>query len=315
MAAKCHACGFDQLNRVEKVSINSLAEAWANQKLHGPAVSSETIYEYIVADLQTTEVEFWKCAVCGLESASPMRSWSAAHYPNEIQELGFDHERALTHLAKLSKRRLLEIGCSDGRFLQRAARLGHETVGIDFSPAAVEASRDKGLDARLCNLRNIDSGLSKSDKFDVIAIFQVIEHLEEPNEFFSQILSFAAPNASLFVGCPSHLRFAKGFKHPERLGLSDFWDYPPQHTLRWTPNSLRALLQNHGWKVEAVEFEPFSLVGAASQMTALYGLDSGWYTRTNKRRFETIKWMGRLLGHRTFNPMTGIRLFVRATRA
>lgn len=312
MLDTCPACRSHELTSVEKVPIRSLAEAWANENSHGPQVSSDMIYEYIASDLQTTEVEFWQCERCGLESGSPMRSWTSAHYPTEVQELGFDQQRALSHLAKLSKKRVLEIGCSDGRFLEKAASLGHEAVGIDFSAPAVEAAREQGLDVRLCNLKNIDSDLVNSKQFDVMALFQVIEHLEEPNEFFSQLRSLATPGAALFIGCPSHLRYGRRFQHPQRVGLSDFWDYPPQHTLRWTPKALKAFLQNHGWAVNAIEFEPLNVLGAASQMTALHGLDSGWYTNKLRRRQETIKWMGRLLTHQLFRRMSGIRLFLRA---
>ncbi|HKO97127.1 MAG TPA: class I SAM-dependent methyltransferase [Pyrinomonadaceae bacterium] len=244
-----------------------------------------------------------------------MRSWTSTHYPEEVQDLGFDQQQALRRLARLPRKRVLEIGCSDGRFLAKAESLGHQATGIDFSPFAVKRARANGLDVRDCNLKEIMSGLARSEKFDAIALFQVIEHLEEPKEIFSQLHSFAAPDASLFVGCPSHLRFARRFRHPQRVGLSDFWDYPPQHTLRWNPESLRRFLENHGWTVEATEFEPFKLVGAAAYMTALYGLDSGWYRKISKRRIETLKWMGRLLWQKALHQVTGIRLFVEARLA
>jgi len=55
------------------------------------------------------------------------------------------------HTALLSRRqtRILDLGCGPGLYASRLARLGHEVVGIDFSPAsigyAVEQAKGGGL--------------------------------------------------------------------------------------------------------------------------------------------------------------------------
>ncbi len=49
--------------------------------------------------------------------------------------------------------RLLDVGCADGQFLARAAALGHTVTGVDFSPEDIEASRGKGFEAYVADLR------------------------------------------------------------------------------------------------------------------------------------------------------------------
>jgi SAM-dependent methyltransferase len=38
-------------------------------------------------------------------------------------------------------RRILELGCGVGRFSRNLARAGHQVVGVDFSPVAIEKAR------------------------------------------------------------------------------------------------------------------------------------------------------------------------------
>src|ERR1044071_6927365 len=148
MLSSCLACGSNKMEQVEAVSIDSLAEAWSNEEGHGEGDTFEIVRAYILSDLQTTQVEFWKCFTCGLEVADPMRSWTAAHYPKESQDLGFDHQIAIAELKKIPPARILEIGCADGRFLKQAKALGHEVVGIDFSEEAINTAKAIGLNVK-----------------------------------------------------------------------------------------------------------------------------------------------------------------------
>jgi SAM-dependent methyltransferase len=52
----------------------------------------------------------------------------------------------------LSRRpsRVLDLGCGPGLYTERLSRLGHECVGIDYSPASIEYARER---ARLHQLR------------------------------------------------------------------------------------------------------------------------------------------------------------------
>jgi SAM-dependent methyltransferase len=71
------------------------------------------------------------------------------------------HEMEALHHAR---GRVLDIGCGAGRvalFLQEG---GHEVVGIDLSPGAVETSRRRGVrDARLMSITGVGPGLGTFD--------------------------------------------------------------------------------------------------------------------------------------------------------
>jgi 2-polyprenyl-3-methyl-5-hydroxy-6-metoxy-1,4-benzoquinol methylase len=309
----CPACRADAVPDAERMPVERIAAAWARQDAW-EGYDAADVLARVRADVGADAVSFQACPRCGLEFADPPRAWSAANYPPESYGLAWDHLRALSILrAETVPLRLLEIGCADGKFLERAAALGHRTTGIDFSRAAVDAARARGLDAHVADVGEVRA-FAGPEPFGCIALFQVIEHLEAPDDVFDAISAVAAPGARLLVGCPADRRYTRRVGHPDRIGRSDFWDYPPQHLLRWTPDALRLFLGRHGWRVQSTEYEPFTLVGAAAHLTGLAGRAGGWIGNPLRRRAATAAYLARLSAARLRGKMTGIRLLTLARR-
>lgn len=307
----CVGCLSTSTEKVESVSVEELANAWVASQSHG-ATEAE-VRGYLRADLGAERIEFWYCSKCGLEFAQPLKSWTGEHYPQEKHSLGYDHQLALAELAGIPRRRILEIGCADGQFLELASRQGHETFGIDFSREDVLAARERGIDAHLADISEIGRITSSAGKFNVVALFQVIEHLREPSKLFREIIEVAEPGALLMIGCPSHLRYTRTYAHPQRIGRSDFWDYPPQHLLRWTPQSLKRFLQRFDFQTEGIAYEPLSILDATAHLTALQGFNSDWYEKRWRRRLASSRWLVRVAADRLARRSTGVRLFVKAS--
>ena len=306
----CVGCCSTNIEQVESISTEDIARAWLQSGSHGAI--DEEVRAYVLEDLGAARIAFWLCGACGLEFAHPMKSWTHKHYPGEQHELGYDHELALAELAKMPPMRLLEIGCADGQFLERASLLGHETTGIDFSAEDILSARKRGVNAHVADIAEVRKMRSSTGKFDLIALFQVIEHLRDPGKIFGEILEIAEPGAVVMVGCPSPLRYSRVYNHRERIGRSDFWDYPPQHLLRWTPQSLVSFLERFNFQTEKIAYEPLSIPGATAHLTALRGHGSSWYEKRWRRRLASLVWVARLTADRLARRSTGIRLFVRA---
>lgn len=309
----CPACQSHEMKSVESVEIDKLAAAWARESVHGDGTTSETIRNYILQDVGASRIEFWRCGVCSLEVAQPMRSWSASHYPVEQHSLGFDHQVALAELARLSPKKVLDIGCADGQFLERGAVLGHHMTGIDFAEEDVADAQRRGLNAYVADVEDLRRIFAGQLEFDIITLFQIIEHLNEPDKIFNQINTIVARDARLIVGCPSNLRYTRNYAHRQRVSRSDFWDYPPQHTMRWTPQALTTFLARHKWKVVEVIYEPLNVVGATAHIATLNDFDlqpNAWV-----RRARTVNLMARMVSSKFFKRHTGIRLLVKAQRA
>jgi SAM-dependent methyltransferase len=298
---------------VESAGVAELARAWARQPHVAARRDEARLAREIRADLGADRVRFVACGECGVEFAEPMRAWSAGNYPAEAYGLAWDQLRALELLAPSPPLRLLEIGCAEGRFLERAAALGHRPTGLDFTAAAVRAARARGLDAREGDVAALRAVLEPGDRFEGVAMFQIIEHLCDPHALFRELGAVAAPGALLLVGCPSPLRYSRRLAHPERVGRSDFWDWPPQHTLRWGERSLRRFLALHGWRVERAEHEPFTLRGAAAHVAGLRGAGRRAHAPL-RRRLETVRALAEVAAARSRGPLSGVRLLVAARR-
>jgi SAM-dependent methyltransferase len=66
--------------------------------------------------------------------------------------------------------RVLDVGCGPGRLCLELQRRGHEVVGIDISPKAVETARARGVrDVRVCPVMRVSAG--ELGRFDTIALF------------------------------------------------------------------------------------------------------------------------------------------------
>jgi len=74
--------------------------------------------------------------------------------------------------------RLLDMGCAAGVFVKAAQDAGFEAMGVDISPVEVQFARDRfGVDARVGTLDSVDFG---PNCFDVITVWDVLEHFENP---------------------------------------------------------------------------------------------------------------------------------------
>lgn len=282
--------------------------------VHARGTTLDDLRSFISEDLGSDSVSMASCGMCGLEFANPRRTWRPAHYPHEGHGLGWDHEQALARLADTPRMSILDVGCADGQFLEKAATLGHDVTGVDFSSEDVDAARQRGVEAFVGDLSR-DGGLVFGDRrFTTITMFQVIEHLEELEAVFSQLTRLASSNATLMIGCPSPRRYTRAWHHPDRVGLSDYWDYPPQHSLRWSAEALRLFLTRHGWTVTAIAHEPLAWLGAAAHLTALDGRQERWYTNPVARRLTTLRWLARIASRQWWRPVTGIRVFACAVR-
>jgi len=93
--------------------------------------------------------------------------------------------------------RLLEIGCSGGLFLDEARKKGWDVTGTEISIPAVKYARES------LNLNIYDSDdlsqLKFNNKFNVIVLFDILEHLDSPTHFIKYITDNLLESDGLIV--------------------------------------------------------------------------------------------------------------------
>jgi 2-polyprenyl-3-methyl-5-hydroxy-6-metoxy-1,4-benzoquinol methylase len=108
-----------------------------------------------------------------------------AVYSSEVVQSAFRRkfDRYLRQLDRLDSGRkaLLEIGCGSGLFLAEAVRHGWTVHGLDVSPQAVELARRSCPEAAVTQ-GPLTATTFPPDSFDVVALWDVIEHVEDPEQ-------------------------------------------------------------------------------------------------------------------------------------
>lgn len=140
--------------------------------------------------------------------------------------------------------RMLDVGCGSGDYIGYFRERGWEAYGVENAgPAAEHASAVRGL---AVHRGDIFSAGFPDGHFDLVAYFQVLEHVADPREQIRESFRILKPGGTLLVQVPN-VESAQFRRHRERwLHLS-----APQHLSHFSPATLWKLLGSEGFEVKA----------------------------------------------------------------
>jgi SAM-dependent methyltransferase len=135
--------------------------------------------------------------------------------------------------------RILDVGCATGRLLANLRELGFSNVsGLDPSPAcAVAAGRLYGIAVRTMTLAELGAG---EERFDLVILVGVLEHLRDLDEAFVHLRSILNPNGLLYFEVPDATAFANWPNAP-------YQDFSTEHLNFFAPISLENTLSQRGF--------------------------------------------------------------------
>lgn len=140
--------------------------------------------------------------------------------------------------------RLLDFGCGAGSYLLRMRRQGWKVTGVDASAQAVAALRERGLPAFVGSLPH---PLLARQSFDVITMWQALEHVHAPMDVLQAARTLLAPGGKLIVSVPNidSLPFRWFGQAWNGLDL-------PRHLVHFAPWTLRLMLHRAGFRPGAI---------------------------------------------------------------
>lgn len=149
--------------------------------------------------------------------------------------------------------KVLDIGCGVGGFLDFAKSLGFETFGFDASRAQIDLAQQNHEHTRLAtSIGEYVQQLGENHQFDLVTMWDVLEHIREPQAFLQSLHSYLHEKSVFFAsvpsGAPTYARVAIGRLTGRPLGL-----IPWEHVFYHTPRSLTALLEKSGFEVLKTE--------------------------------------------------------------
>lgn len=200
-----------------------------------------------------------ECSSCGLIRLDPRppgvaETYGEAYYannylPKAAPRLAF-FERRLAEIERLApgKGAALDVGCGVGFFLKKAAERGWTARGVEPSEfAAAYARKEFGLD--------VSRELPAAGAFDLVTLWDVIAHLEDPGAALDRLAGLAKDGALLAVATPVRPRWTFRFaSFVSRFVTSAYYLHAPQQLFHFSRASLENLLRRRGFTPVSGEY-------------------------------------------------------------
>ncbi|MCE6993096.1 class I SAM-dependent methyltransferase [Dyadobacter sp. CY323] len=140
------------------------------------------------------------------------------------------------------KGKLLDIGCGTGNFVNAGKENGWNVFGTEPDPNARNAAA-----AKTGNIifESIQAPELISEKFDIITMWHVLEHVHYLNETLDWLDQHINQNGTILIAVPN----------PESYDAANYGRYwaaydVPRHLYHFTKNTMQKLLGNHGLTIQ-----------------------------------------------------------------
>ncbi len=138
-------------------------------------------------------------------------------------------------------RRLLDVGCYDGRFAGAAKSLGYDVRGVE--PVADAAARAEAAFGFPITVGTLESAALPGGAFDVVSFIHVFEHLANPRAALSVCRRVLAPGGALLIEIPAYDALAR------RIAGRRWRQFIADHDRFYTGAVLARLLSEEGFDV------------------------------------------------------------------
>lgn len=141
---------------------------------------------------------------------------------------------------EIGKQAWLDIGCATGDFLLAAKPYVAELFGTDVSDYALEQARARGLEN--LQLGDLASLAYPSERFDLVGMWDVLEHVTDPNAALRKVFGYLRPGGYLVLSTGDVDSLSS------RL-TGRFWHLmiPPFHTYFFSKKTITRYLQQAGF--------------------------------------------------------------------
>jgi 2-polyprenyl-3-methyl-5-hydroxy-6-metoxy-1,4-benzoquinol methylase len=168
------------------------------------------------------------------------------------------HERILSLIQELpAGSSVLDVGSASGYFGERLAGKGYHVVGVEQDEAAASVA------ARFYDefiVADVEAGLRLSQKFDVIVLADILEHLRQPLKVLVHLRDLLSSRGRFVISVPNvaniYVRLSLLFG---RFEYADRGILDETHLRFFTLNSACALVQKAALRVKQIIVTPIPL--------------------------------------------------------
>ncbi len=171
-----------------------------------------------------------------------MQSNESVHDSQYAMRVKSFYKALLKHADYLPKpgAHVLDIGTAGGAFLEAAAEFGYDAYGMEPSAHLVELGKVRGLKIKQ---GTIDDHTFERESFDLICLWDVIEHLVDPKLALKEIHKLLKPKGVLLINYPDIGTWQA------KLAGKHFWWILSVHLHHFTRRSITDICERTGFKV------------------------------------------------------------------
>lgn len=163
------------------------------------------------------------------------------------------YKKILESFRKIDKKakKLLDVGCGQGQFVDYALRQGWDAMGLEVSDSAVNLCKKLDIPVNKADLSKADV---TGGPFDAITLFEVIEHVDKPSMFLRKVVNQLKPGGLLFLTTPN-------FDSLDRRLLGQSWHViHPEHKNYFTSSTIKKIIYlSSGLRVRSVVTKNMSI--------------------------------------------------------
>jgi SAM-dependent methyltransferase len=218
--------------------------------------------------LQKAGTTIFACASCGSAFWQPDAAFDTAGIYDAGYFAGSDHASGYDDYASLEVSlrhnfvrrlralgapregaRLLDLGAAYGFAVDEARRLGWRAVGLEVSPTAARRAAET-IRAAVVAVGDAQHVPFADDCFDVVTLWDVLEHLPEPHAAMTEVARVLRPGGRLVLTTGD-----VGSLAARVSGVRWHLYTLPEHVFFYSREGLRRLLAAHGLRVERIRAE------------------------------------------------------------
>lgn len=174
---------------------------------------------------------------------------------------------------------VLELGCAYGFFGELILKNGNKYVGYDISEDSIKYANENF--GKYFNSKNYLIDDIQKESFSDVFMWDVIEHLVNPEEFIKKASFETKRNGRIYITTGDISAWL-----PKKQKAKWRMIHPPTHVHYFTKNSITRLLNKHGYEIERISYPPVS----RSIRVIFYSLFI-----LNKKPFKLFQWIYKLI--------------------
>nr|WP_168710934.1 methyltransferase domain-containing protein [Ningiella ruwaisensis] len=203
------------------------------------------------------------------------KSMPATEHPRNDMDVADTERRSMLLESLIAGKAWLDFGCGPGYQLRHDSHLSRRHLGIELNQTNLELLKQSGYQV------SADFYEAKTFTAQVVSLFHVMEHLDDPQTILKELAEASDEQATLIIEVP-HANDWLIHEGPEAFKAFTFWS---EHIVLHTRASLKYTIEASGWQVKYIKgvqrypvwnhlhwcshHEPSGLSGATNDATSI----------------------------------------------